>query len=167
MCEGFCDPRPNDWDRGSRRKGCPGRARRVATLRVRNVERPTGRPQSGMSARSDRRRGHSSVGRAPALQAGGRRFDPVWLHQPGGTIVRDLSVCVTLRRIGLQVTPLSDIVKRRSIRASAFDTRVPIEARQGFGSWTRRKSRAILSAGLTARRRNDLEASWSFLFNAA
>ena len=24
--------------------------------------------------------GHSSVGRAPALQAGGRRFDPVWLH---------------------------------------------------------------------------------------
>ena len=27
-----------------------------------------------------RDRGHSSVGRAPALQAGGRRFDPVWLH---------------------------------------------------------------------------------------
>jgi hypothetical protein len=26
-------------------------------------------------------RGHSSIGRAPALQAGGRRFDPVWLHQ--------------------------------------------------------------------------------------
>jgi hypothetical protein len=26
-------------------------------------------------------RGHSSAGRAPALQAGGRRFDPVWLHQ--------------------------------------------------------------------------------------
>jgi hypothetical protein len=25
--------------------------------------------------------GRSSVGRAPALQAGGRRFDPVWLHQ--------------------------------------------------------------------------------------
>jgi len=34
--------------------------------------------------------------------------------------------------IGLQVTPLFDIVKRRSIRASAFDTRVRIEARQGF-----------------------------------
>jgi hypothetical protein len=29
----------------------------------------------------DKRGGHSSVGRAPALQAGGRRFDPVWLHQ--------------------------------------------------------------------------------------
>ena len=25
-------------------------------------------------------RGHSSVGRAVALQASGRRFDPVWLH---------------------------------------------------------------------------------------
>lgn len=25
--------------------------------------------------------GHSSVGRAPALQAGGHRFDPVCLHQ--------------------------------------------------------------------------------------
>ena len=25
--------------------------------------------------------GHSSVGRAPALQAGCRRFDSVWLHQ--------------------------------------------------------------------------------------
>ena len=27
------------------------------------------------------RRGHSSAGRAPALHAGGRRFDPDWLHQ--------------------------------------------------------------------------------------
>ena len=26
-------------------------------------------------------RGYSSVGRAPALQAGGRRFDPGYLHQ--------------------------------------------------------------------------------------
>ena len=25
--------------------------------------------------------GHSSAGRAPALQAGGQRFDPAWLHQ--------------------------------------------------------------------------------------
>ena len=28
-------------------------------------------------------RGCSSIGRAPALQAGGRRFDPVQLHQVG------------------------------------------------------------------------------------
>lgn len=25
--------------------------------------------------------GHSSAGRAPALHAGGQRFDPAWLHQ--------------------------------------------------------------------------------------
>ena len=29
-----------------------------------------------------RARGHSSAGRAPALQAGGHRFDPGWLHRP-------------------------------------------------------------------------------------
>ena len=28
-----------------------------------------------------KKRGHSSAGRAPALQAGGRRFDPDWLHE--------------------------------------------------------------------------------------
>ena len=28
-------------------------------------------------------RGYSSAGRAPALQAGGRRFDPDYLHQNG------------------------------------------------------------------------------------
>ena len=26
--------------------------------------------------------GHSSAGRASALQAGGRRFEPAWLHHP-------------------------------------------------------------------------------------
>lgn len=31
--------------------------------------------------RMDENRGISSAGRAPALQAGGRRFDPVILHQ--------------------------------------------------------------------------------------
>ena len=30
--------------------------------------------------KKDKLRGHSSAGRAPALHAGGRRFDPVWLH---------------------------------------------------------------------------------------
>ena len=38
--------------------------------------------------------GHSSVGRAPALQAGGRQFESDWLHQDngGGTNVPFLSV---------------------------------------------------------------------------
>ena len=30
--------------------------------------------------KKDKPGGHSSAGRAPALHAGGRRFDPVWLH---------------------------------------------------------------------------------------
>jgi hypothetical protein len=32
-----------------------------------------------------RARGHSSDGRAPALHAGGREFDPPWLHQQHGS----------------------------------------------------------------------------------
>ncbi len=35
----------------------------------------------GLRRKKDKSGGHSSVGRAPALHAGGRRFDPVWLHQ--------------------------------------------------------------------------------------
>ena len=33
--------------------------------------------------RADNQRGDSSAGRAPALQAGGQRFDPAYLHQDG------------------------------------------------------------------------------------
>ena len=36
-------------------------------------------------------RGCSSVGRAPALQAGGRRFDPVQLHQSRSQIGHELT----------------------------------------------------------------------------
>jgi hypothetical protein len=39
-------------------------------------------------------RGHSSVGRALALQARGRRFDPGWLHS------RNLCNCRSLRLPG-------------------------------------------------------------------
>ena len=39
-----------------------------------------GLPERARHGRLGPRRGHSSVGRAPALQAGGRRFDPGWLH---------------------------------------------------------------------------------------
>ena len=37
-------------------------------------------------------RGHSSVGRAVALQASGRRFDPVWLHHSYSVVIRHLAV---------------------------------------------------------------------------
>ena len=44
-----------------------------------------GEKQAGLGARDapliDIQGGISSAGRAPALQAGGRRFDPVILHQ--------------------------------------------------------------------------------------
>jgi hypothetical protein len=56
---------------------------------------------------------------------------------PSGSTSREASSSVIYwfaspRAIGLQATPLFDIVKRRSIRASTFDTRVPGEAREGF-----------------------------------
>ena len=38
--------------------------------------------QRSVDAGADWIRGHSSAGRALALQARGRRFDPVWLHHP-------------------------------------------------------------------------------------
>ena len=111
-------------------------------------------------------RGHSSVGRAPALQAGGRRFDPVWLHQfgwwdrafeprqsrPGtfgaggwrrasraralnGSFVRNKFEHSRLRSgsdFGPEPLVLSDIVKRRSIRASRV-TSVMCGAQSPFG----------------------------------
>ena len=46
------------------------------------IKRPVlARRQIALAQNPCRFRGHSSAGRAPALQAGGRRFDPVWLHQ--------------------------------------------------------------------------------------
>ena len=33
-------------------------------------------------------RGYSSAGRAPALQAGGQRFDPAYLHHDHSVIIR-------------------------------------------------------------------------------
>ena len=42
-------------------------------------------------------RGHSSAGRAPALQAGGRRFDPDWLHQEEREVEKDGECGVGIR----------------------------------------------------------------------
>ena len=43
-------------------------------------------------------RGCSSIGRAPALQAGGRRFDPVQLHQRPGKQQTSLYLSVAVSR---------------------------------------------------------------------
>jgi hypothetical protein len=37
--------------------------------------------------KKDKSGGHSSAGRAPALHAGGRRFDPAWLHHFFGELL--------------------------------------------------------------------------------
>ena len=50
--------------------------------------------------------GHSSAGRAPALQAGGRRFDPVWLHH---FIKNQRTALARLRSFGFTTKNLSVI----------------------------------------------------------
>jgi hypothetical protein len=78
-------------------------------------------------------RGHSSAGRAPALQAGGRRFDPVWLHQLGFPARPNTSIRVSIAIWTHEISSpdlvswvcdrrvISDIVKRRSFRAPFHD----------------------------------------------
>ena len=44
--------------------------------------------------------GYSSAGRAPALQAGGQRFDPVYLHQRGALAGMTMGHQTVLRRLG-------------------------------------------------------------------
>ena len=136
---------------------------------------PEGRSLGGVATSYDwqarRSRGHSSVGRAPALQAGGRRFDPVWLHQAHKverTRLRDQLCCALLSMRAPTSTPeqrsfmhsfclfgffetgralLSDIVKMRSIRKS--------EVVMNHCRLTSRRC-------LTARLRIGLETNWSF-----
>jgi hypothetical protein len=71
-------------------------------------------------------RGHSSAGRAPDLHSGGRRFDPVWLHQlqskttVGGVEVlvrekkRFSNVIAAWLEAGAVILVLFDMVKRHS-----------------------------------------------------
>ena len=83
--------------------GPPSFARRIGR-QVRKADRPL-RPV----ARDPLTKwGHSSVGRAVALQASGRRFDPVWLHQ-----IRKVFKFVSSETM---VTLLFVIVKRECIR---------------------------------------------------
>ena len=80
--------------------------RRAMVLRALGLARPTGRRAQWRVTLP--KRGHSSVGRAVALQASGRRFDPVWLHQ-----IRKVFKFVSSETM---VTLLFVIVKRECIR---------------------------------------------------
>ena len=67
--------------------------------------------------------GHSSAGRAPAWHAGGRRFEPAWLHQivrtqTAGSLGASRFVCVLLRTVPLwSAVPLSCFTKVAGFRA--------------------------------------------------
>jgi hypothetical protein len=75
-------------------------------------------------------RGHSSVGRAPALQAGGRRFDPVWLHQAGTNwfVRRERFPRPSRSREVSCGRVISDIVKRRIAPRVDRDANVATDA---------------------------------------
>ena len=66
-------------------------------------------PPFGVCFRSSKR-GHSSAGRAPALQAGGRRFDPVWLHHFLILIISRLRPCAARPHNALCVFVVCDPV---------------------------------------------------------
>jgi len=51
------------------------------------------------------------------LQAGGRRFDPVWLHQTAVLYCQFVRENINPRAAFKPLRAMSDIVKRRSIRA--------------------------------------------------
>jgi hypothetical protein len=69
-------------------------------------------------------RGHSSAGRAPALQAGGHRFDPGWLHRR--PICRYFLVVECLR-MALQLAPAAE-PNILFCRASAFSATCCLES---------------------------------------
>ena len=60
------------------------------------------------------RRGHSSVGRAPALQAGGRRFDSAWLH------FRKMKPCKHLHAYGVFLLVLGTPVEQTSSKHQSY-----------------------------------------------
>ena len=93
-------------------------------------------------------RGCSSAGRAPALQAGGHRFDPVHLHQAFRWFSFSLPGCGPIGKIDKRVprAPLSIVPCRTSrlffnnsredIVFSLFDwIRVVIASQRFLGSW--------------------------------
>jgi hypothetical protein len=116
-------------------------------------------------------RGRSSAGRAPALQAGGRRFDPVRLHHTGDRVVgfiRKNKVCGRL----LSLPPvLFDIVKRRFVR-TPWPEHDPRKSQDfatgacadgcGLSQGTLNPSQMI---GLPNRTTGQISRSWSFCAN--
>ena len=60
---------------------CVARRRLSEGGSVQKVHDRLSEQRNAARRKKDKSGGHSSAGRAPALHAGGRRFDPAWLHQ--------------------------------------------------------------------------------------
>ena len=61
--------------------------------------------------------GISSAGRAPALQAGGRRFDPVILHQSS---MRSVLLKVKAECFALAIEPVSNVARHGALYRLSF-----------------------------------------------
>jgi hypothetical protein len=57
--------------------------------------------------------GHSSAGRAPALQAGGQRFDPAWLHHY--SLIAQLVEHSTVNRVVTGSSPVRGAISSRPV----------------------------------------------------
>ena len=65
-------------------RACSSAGQSAPLIRVKSAVQIRPGPPNRVFTESSLRRGRSSAGRAPALQAGGQEFDPPRLHQPPG-----------------------------------------------------------------------------------
>ena len=90
-------------------------------------------PAPNSAARLVPSRGHSSVGRAPALQAGGRRFDPGWLHPTKAPLSGSFSLQDSLRYV--THLPVSDTFQ--TLRAAVTSDSIDCGGSSRLGRTTR------------------------------
>ena len=90
--------------------------------------------------------GHSSAGRAPALQAGGRRFDPDWLHQFDSE--RCAHEKIGIKQADVEVGSVLFENLGRNKRFGSIESRCVVEA-------SRRSSNELFAC--------DPEATWGYM----
>ncbi len=79
--------------------------------------------------------GHSSAGRAPALQAGGQEFDPPWLHQVF-SLIAQLVEHSTVNRVVTGSSPVRGAIWRsvRVVEGARLEIVYTLIAYRGFES---------------------------------
>src|SRR6266496_6495333 len=90
-----------------------------------NNEESTGRRNSSSRLHFGATRGHSSAGRAPAWHAGGRRFEPGWLHRFVHVSNRGYAKGIVGPRVGLD--PLDESLQDRLPQAQVTASEGVIE----------------------------------------